>query len=97
MKTLLEMSPAVITLHPHEGDSPPSSRLGLLVADLFHPVHRLAVELFLNGNVRHGGGWCGAMSSNCRMHHGGRGIRCGLQRRLCQPPEDSSWHNPLNF
>src|SRR5437867_10587243 len=28
----------------------------LLVADLFHPVDGLAVELFLNGDVRHGRG-----------------------------------------
>src|SRR5207249_10847694 len=28
----------------------------LFVADLFHPVHGLAVELFLNGDVRHGRG-----------------------------------------
>ena len=33
----------------------------LVVADLFHPIDRLAVELFLNGNVRHGRGWRGAM------------------------------------
>ena len=33
----------------------------LFVADLFHPVHDLAVELFLNGDMRHGGGWRGAM------------------------------------
>src|SRR5438552_13159522 len=26
----------------------------LLVADLFHPVHNLPVECFLNGDVRHG-------------------------------------------
>lgn len=28
----------------------------LFVTDLFHPVHRSAIELFLNGNVRHGRG-----------------------------------------
>jgi hypothetical protein len=28
----------------------------LFVADLFHPVDGLAVELFLNGDVRHGRG-----------------------------------------
>jgi hypothetical protein len=28
----------------------------LFVADLFHPVDGLAVELFLNGDVGHGGG-----------------------------------------
>jgi hypothetical protein len=27
--------------------------LVLFVADLFHPVNRFAVELFLNGDVRH--------------------------------------------
>ena len=30
--------------------------LVLFVADLFHPVNRFAVELFLNGDVRHGRG-----------------------------------------
>src|SRR6266851_9870458 len=40
------------------GVFPPVGSSGpvLLVADLFHPVHGLAVELFLNGDVRHGGG-----------------------------------------
>src|SRR6184192_2485685 len=33
----------------------------LLVADLFHPFHGLAIELFLNGDVRHGGGCRGAV------------------------------------
>jgi hypothetical protein len=33
----------------------------LLAADLFHPVDNLTVELFLNGNVRHGRGGRGAM------------------------------------
>src|SRR5208282_4164894 len=33
-----------------------SSGLILFVADLFHPLDGLAVELFLNGDVRHGGG-----------------------------------------
>jgi hypothetical protein len=33
----------------------------LFVADLFHPVHGLAIEPFLNGDVRHGGGGCGAV------------------------------------
>jgi hypothetical protein len=28
----------------------------LLLTDLFHPVNDLAVELFLNGDVRHSGG-----------------------------------------
>ena len=32
-----------------------------VVADLFHPVNRLAVELFLNGDVRHGRGWRGTV------------------------------------
>ena len=35
--------------------------LVLLVADLFHPVDGFAVELFLNGDVRHGRGWRGAV------------------------------------
>jgi hypothetical protein len=33
----------------------------LFVADLFHPVNRLAVELFLNGDVRHGRGGRGTV------------------------------------
>src|SRR3954470_4270603 len=33
----------------------------LLVTDLFHPVDNLAVELFLNCNVRHGGGGRGSV------------------------------------
>jgi hypothetical protein len=33
----------------------------LFVADLFHPVDNLTVDLFLNGNVRHGRGRCGPM------------------------------------
>src|SRR5947207_15748347 len=33
------------------------SCLVLFVADLFHPVNSLAIELFLNGDMRHGGGW----------------------------------------
>ena len=39
----------------------PQSGLVLFVADLFHPVDDLAVELFLNGDVRHGRGRRGAM------------------------------------
>src|SRR3989442_13943592 len=31
------------------------------VANLFHPIHRLAIELFLNGDVRHGGRRPGAV------------------------------------
>lgn len=33
------------------------SRAILVVADLFHPVHDLAVEIFLNGDMRHRCGW----------------------------------------
>jgi hypothetical protein len=33
----------------------------LFVADLFHPVDGLSVELFLNGDVRHGRGCGGAV------------------------------------
>jgi hypothetical protein len=33
----------------------------LFVADFFHPVDDLAVECFLNGDMRDGGGWRGAM------------------------------------
>src|SRR5262245_1002526 len=38
-----------------------SSSLVLFVADLLHPVDDLAVELLLNGDVRHSGGRCGAV------------------------------------
>src|SRR6266566_42912 len=40
---------------------PPRSGLVLFVADLFHPVGGLAVETFLNGDMRHGRGWRGAV------------------------------------
>ena len=33
----------------------------LFVGDVFQPVDHLAVELFLNGDVGHGGGWRGAV------------------------------------
>src|SRR5947199_3844685 len=33
----------------------------LFVADLFHPVGGLAVELFLDGDVSHGRGWRGTV------------------------------------
>jgi len=33
----------------------------MVIADLFHPVYDLAVERFLNGDMRHGRGWRGAM------------------------------------
>ena len=33
----------------------------LFVADLFHPIDSLAVERFLDGDVRHGRGWRGAV------------------------------------
>jgi hypothetical protein len=39
-----------------------TSGLVLLVADLFHPVNRFAVELLLNGDLRHGSGCCGAVA-----------------------------------
>src|SRR5437773_6857064 len=37
------------------------SALLLFVADLFHPVGGLSVKLFLNGDVRHGRAWAGAV------------------------------------
>src|SRR6266851_587117 len=40
---------------------PPRSGLVLFVADLFHPVGGLAVETFLNGDVRHGRGCRGTV------------------------------------
>src|SRR5437764_9434259 len=44
-----------------ENDLPLLSRLVLFVADLLHPVDGLAVEPFLNGDVRHGRGWSGTV------------------------------------
>src|SRR5438270_9671008 len=40
---------------------PPRSGLVLFVADLFHPIGGLAVETFLNGDMRHGRGWRGTV------------------------------------
>jgi hypothetical protein len=40
---------------------PHAVMLILFVADLFHPVDNLTVELFLNGDVRHGRSWCGSV------------------------------------
>src|SRR6267378_4767041 len=39
----------------HRVANPPTlrSRLILLIANLLHPVHRLAVQRFLNGDMRH--------------------------------------------
>src|SRR5437879_4124749 len=37
--------------------SPFRSPVVLVVADLFHPVDGLPVDLFLNGDVRHSRGW----------------------------------------
>jgi hypothetical protein len=34
----------------------PQAGLVLFIADLFHPINDLAVEIFLNGDVRHGCG-----------------------------------------
>src|SRR5580692_12186128 len=47
------------------------SALVLLVADLFHPLHRLAVERLLDGDMGHGGGGGGAMPMFLarREHH----------------------------
>src|SRR6267154_1037369 len=39
----------------------PHSPPVLFVADFFHPVDNLAVELFLNRDVRHGRGWGSSM------------------------------------
>src|SRR5437764_2265037 len=44
-----------------ENDLPLLSRLVLFVADLLHPVDGLAVELFLDGDVRHGRGCRGTV------------------------------------
>src|SRR5947209_2442425 len=42
-------------------DLPARSALVLFVADLFHPIDGLAIETFLNGDVRHGRGWRGSV------------------------------------
>jgi integrase len=42
-------------------DLPARLALVLLVAHLFHPVNRLAIEPLLNGDVGHSCGWCGPM------------------------------------
>src|SRR5690349_15591366 len=42
-----------------------------VVADMLHPVHGLAVETFLDGDVAHGGGGSSAMPvflSRCEPH-----------------------------
>ena len=44
---------------PDRNVLPPPSALVLFGAFRFHPVNDLAVELFLNGDVRHGCGWRG--------------------------------------
>jgi manganese oxidase len=49
----------LIVLEP--GDRVGESLPVLLVADLFHPVHNLTVELFLNGDVRHRRVWTSPM------------------------------------
>src|SRR6476660_7905834 len=44
------------------GWQPAAPRLFVwLVADVFQPIHGLAIERFLNGDVRHRGGGPGAM------------------------------------
>src|SRR6266699_3110125 len=45
---------------------PPRSGLVLFVADLFHPIGGLAIETFLNGDVRHGRGWRANVSHPAR-------------------------------
>lgn len=46
----------VLIRHGREPDNSPRNRSlsVLLVTDLFHPVDNFTVELFLNGDVRHG-------------------------------------------
>jgi hypothetical protein len=46
---------------PDRNVLPPPSALVLFGASRFHPVHDLAVKLFLNGDVRHGCGWRGTV------------------------------------
>src|SRR4051812_41466145 len=43
------------------GRGGPSTRLVLVVADLFEPVDGLAVELLLDGDMAHRRGWAGAV------------------------------------
>ncbi len=45
----------------NEVESRPSSGRVLFVTDLFHPVNRFAVELFLNGDMGHRRSWSGAV------------------------------------
>src|SRR5579859_630194 len=46
---------------PDRNVLPARSTLVLFVADLFHPIDGLAIELFLNSDMGHRGGWCGTM------------------------------------
>src|SRR2546421_9179402 len=46
---------------PGRNDLPTRSGQVLFVTDLLHPIDGLAVELFLNSNVRHGCGWRGTV------------------------------------
>src|SRR5579859_2656837 len=46
---------------PDRNALPAQLTLVLFVADLFHPIDGLAIEPFLYGDVRHRGGWRGAM------------------------------------
>src|SRR5258708_2914655 len=60
-KCALLHSSCLLSLSKGRNDRSPRSDLVLFVADLFHPVDGLAVETFLNGDVRHGRGWRGTM------------------------------------
>src|SRR6266550_9251344 len=57
----------------------PSSALVLFFADLFHPVAGLAVELFLNGDVRHGRANV-SHPARTRSHHPAQFTRSDPQR-----------------
>src|SRR5712692_155008 len=60
-KCALLHSSCLLSLSKGRNFLPPRSGLVLFVADLFHPVDGLAVETFLNGDVRHGRGGRGAV------------------------------------
>src|SRR5438128_1951318 len=73
-------SPWIPSLRKKVTPTPPRSGLVLFVADLLHPVNGLAVETFLNSDVRHGRGWRGP-------------VPMFLPRRK---PDHVTWPNLLN-
>src|SRR5712692_11478352 len=72
----------------------PPDVLVLRAANLLHPVHGLAVELFLNGDVRHGGRCPGAVPVLLTWRNPdnvtGRPLRPLWKRRAPRPRSSSS-------